>query len=436
MAEFILPVDIANRACQHVGVPRLDRTQGFLEDSQQASQIGDVYGKLRRAELRRNVWRFAIRRSVLRAIDTTTMRLAAALWQEDATYFVGSIVLDGSNNVWISRSPDNLGNNPASSPTLWEPFFGSPMVTLYSDTTSYFTGELVYTTPGDGTNKVYLSLQNNNEDDPETATDWDDEATYYKNQVVTYSAVTYMSLIDFNINQTPSSSPQLWDSGTSYSIGNSVGASDGYIYTSVINANLGNDPIDGDVTKWTNTNVLNPWTREFTGGTGSVKWLQVGGDGAPAGGVTLATPNIIYPVGCGPSSQDNTRNIYPLPCNFLREAPQDPKAGSHSWIGAPTGLDYNDWNPERDFIISSEQGPIVLRFVADITDVSMMDDMFCEGLGLRIALEVCEPLTQSNAKLNNIAQKYQKFFGEARTVNAIETGSTEPPTDDYLACRA
>jgi hypothetical protein len=64
-----------------------------------------------------------------------------------------------------------------------------------------------------------------------------------------------------------------------------------------------------------------------------------------------------------------------------------------------------------------------------------MDDMFCEGLGARIGLAVCEPLTQSTAKTNTIAQEYQKFMSEARAVNGIETGAVEPPLDDYIACR-
>ena len=48
--------------------------------------------------------------------------------------------------------------------------------------------------------------------------------------------------------------------------------------------------------------------------------------------------------------------------------------------------------------------------------------MFCEGLAARIALEVCEPLTQSTAKLGAIAKVYQEWIDQARTVNAIEQG--------------
>jgi hypothetical protein len=63
------------------------------------------------------------------------------------------------------------------------------------------------------------------------------------------------------------------------------------------------------------------------------------------------------------------------------------------------------------------------------------DPMFVEGFGSRIALETCEPITQSTEKLKAIAGEYKTFMGEARTVNAIEQGPTEPPEDDYITCR-
>jgi hypothetical protein len=70
-----------------------------------------------------------------------------------------------------------------------------------------------------------------------------------------------------------------------------------------------------------------------------------------------------------------------------------------------------------------------------MSDVRRMDPMFCEGLAARIALNVCEPLTQSTEKVGFIAKEYQKFIDEARARNAIEVGSSEPPIDDYLVAR-
>ena len=58
---FVSPVDIANRACQHIGAKRIT---AFTDDVVQATELGFVYDKLRRRELRRNVWGFSIRRAV------------------------------------------------------------------------------------------------------------------------------------------------------------------------------------------------------------------------------------------------------------------------------------------------------------------------------------------------------------------------------------
>jgi hypothetical protein len=88
----------------------------------------------------------------------------------------------------------------------WEPYFGPLAVALYDSTEAYSAGELVYTTAGDGTNRVYVSLQSDNEDNPATATAYDATVTYQKNDVVTSSAIAYMSLIDLNTANTPASS--------------------------------------------------------------------------------------------------------------------------------------------------------------------------------------------------------------------------------------
>ncbi len=78
----------------------------------------------------------------------------------------------------------------------------------------------------------------------------------------------------------------------------------------------------------------------------------------------------------------------------------------------------------------------MFRFAANISQVPLMDSMFCEGLACRVAYAVCETLTNSNVKLQAIGGAYKAFMGEARLANGIEVGSTQPPLDDFLACRA
>lgn len=423
--SFNAPVDIANRALQHCGATRLG-TAGFNEDSKNASETAFVYDKLRRAELRRNVWRFAIREAVLRPVSPTTTQIGALLWASSTTYDYGAIVTDATGAIWSSNINNNLNNETGSSPQ-WEPYYGALVADAFDATTSYSAGEMVYVTTGNGAAQVYRSLINANEDVPGTINTYDAAVTYLEGQVVSYLSVTYQSLIDFNTGNTPSAAPALWNSGTTYAIGNQVGGSDGIIYTSLTNGNIGHDPTTDLLSNWSNAGVLNPWTTVITSGTGSFNWVPID--------ATLNPLPILYPITAGVSTQNQTRNVFWLPANFLRRAPQDPKAGSISYLGVPGNLEADDWRFEARYIVSAQVDPIVLRFVADIVDVTAMDEMFCEGLAARIAMEVCEPITQSASKLQTIRTAYKDVMGDARAVNGIEVGAQEPPLDDFIACR-
>lgn len=431
MAEFLTPVDIANRALQLCGTSRIDGL-GFTEDSKNASEVAFAYGKCRRAELMNNSWGFSIKRAVLRAIDTNTMTLAPALWVASTTYFVGCIVSDETGTLWQSRIPDNLGNQPENSLT-WEPYFGPLTASLYDPTLAYYAGEIVYTTAGDGTYRPYISLTTGNSDVPGTATAYDATAVYMKDDVVTYLSVAYLSLIDLNTNQTPSSAPALWSGSTTYASGTKVGGSDGVIYQSVINGNIGNDPTVDDGTHWTNTGVLNPWTTVFVSGSGSMNWRQIGGKEFPMG-VALQQLNIIFPLGSGPSAQSGTNNLFHLPAAYLRTAPPDPKMGYVTPLGGPNFLCDDDHVREGDFIISSDS-IVILRFVADVTDVSKMPDLFCEALAASVAKAVCDALTQSQSQLAGIKQAYKEAVSAAKVQNGIEQGVQQPPDDELIACR-
>lgn len=552
MPEFLSPTDVANRACQHVGVRQLDPVLGFSDGSKAAKEISFCYGKLRRAELRRNIWVFATRLTAIRAIDTNTLILAPTLWVQSSTYFLGSVVSDQTGTLWESIIRDNTANQPQGSPSAWQPYFGPMTASLYDSSQAYYSGELVYTAAGDGTYNVYKSLINSNSVHPALPNEWSTSTVYYKDQVVqvfpawsslttysqgqtvtytdgnTYSSLVnsnlnnipsatvgtdwalvpiltlqtqtvpitganmitqpmtspvnewaqattyssgsfvmfngseylsiannntgnfpnvsgstfwvavsggtlYISLIDLNLNNNPANAAAAWSSSTTYSSGNFAAASDGNTYKSLANSNLNNNPVTDGGVHW-QLIALTAWTSTFTQGGGNSQWLQIGGAASPSG-VALTALNITYPIGCGPVSQAQTKNVYRLPAGYLRRANQDPKAGGFSWLGAPGQMIYRDWTFVGNYLTTMDSNPIVFRFVADVQDVTQMDDMFCELLAARIGIEVCEPVTQSKTKIDTIASVYKQFGTEARTVNAIEVGAEEESLDDYLACR-
>ena len=424
MIAFLDSLDIANRACQRVGCSRILTVD---EDSKANNELTFVYDKLRRAELRRNFWVFSIRRAVLRPIDTTTMLLDPAVWDATVTYAPGAIVKDENGSLWQSMMTENINNEPGST-VAWDGYFGPMTVHLYDAETTYYAGELVYAPAGNpGGYVVFTSLINGNEDDPEVGDAWVTTTTYNYGDVVTYGGYNWRSLIELNQGITPAVAPLDWDSTAVYAAAETVVASDGYIYTSVAGSNTGFDPVTDAGVHWTNSNLPAAWTRTPTVYTAATNWRPLF--------AAIRRIDIQYPVGAGPLSQSNTRSVFRKPNGYLRTAPEMGKQGSHSSLGAPSGLDYNDWEMEGDYIISSETTAILVRFVADLVDVSKMDDMFCEGLACRMGFETCEAITQSSSKQQTIGAAYLRFMTEARLVNAIEVGPTEPPEDDFITCR-
>lgn len=443
---YLDSLDIANRALFHLGVPPI---LSVTENSERAATMSFLYDKVRRAELRRNCWRFSTRRVALRPLTTTAQLVVPAQWSAAVTYMPGSFVADANNQFWISTVSENVGNVPGVT-NVWEQYFGPMSADLWQSPntsgaaggtlntlpspTAYFAGELVYM-PGvtAGTFTVYASRVNSNGDTPNVPYTWSATNQYGLDDVVVDgNGNLWRSTIAYNVGITPAAAPAPWVATNNYGQNVLVTGPDGIIYNSLHASNVGNNPALDSGVNWASTNTPAAWASANNewgkGQQPADSWLPI------FGGMRNLT--FVYPIGTGPLEQTVTKNAYRLPGGFLRRAPDDPKAGSQSYLGAPSGLAYDDWNLEGNFIVSQEGTPIILRFIADVAKVSEFDDLFCEGLACRLAYEACEKITQSTEKLRSISQIYKDHMGDAREVNAIEVGSTEPPVDDWIACRA
>src|SRR5258708_409210 len=78
---------------------------------------------------------------------------------------------------------------------------------------------------------------------------------------------------DYLIADPAGHAPPRWASGTTYSMDQEVGGSDGNIYKSLVNNNLGNNPVTDNGVHWQNTgpqNVLDPYHTHLS----EYKWFQ------------------------------------------------------------------------------------------------------------------------------------------------------------------
>lgn len=429
-AFFQTETYIVNRALQKVGAQRIATGAFRTEQSKAADECRACYDGLRRAELRRNVWRFSIRTLAIRALNLVSQNVTFLAWAVGTTYKQNDVILGSDGQLYISLVGSNIGNDPTATNGFWVLYFGSLQANQYINT---FSAAQIY-----AVNQYALGS----------------------------NGTVYVSLVGNNLGNDPTVAPAVWSSLTTYASGNFVTGSDGNVYQSVAGTNLNHNPVGDGGVHWTllvantdgalgwdvatNVNANNSYfagEMVYTLGSSTVYLSLVSGNQTNpltdttgswltfTSTPTLSAINFIYPVGSGPDTENFSRNVYMFPSGYLREAPQDPKASVGAFLGGPTGLLYDDWNFENQCFTSFDPGPVLFRFAADISDPTQFDPLFAEGFACRLGMEVCEPLTQSVEKINTIGAEYKKFMSEARVVNGIETGPTDPPLDDYIAVR-
>ena len=388
---FSLPVDIANVGLEALGVDTITAADFASPVTKGGRESSRCYDKLRVAELRRNVWRFATRRVILRPIDTATCIWTPPAYSAAATYAVGAVT-SYNGDYYQAQSGVQVGDIPDTAAT-WLRYFGPLAIdpfflqTTQTGSGGYYPGELVII--------------------PEA---WAIGNAYLANTLILRTGVLYVSLSG-NTGHDPAASTGYWTPyvgapNTVPSLGPFVYSTFGagpQVYLSLVSGNT-----------------------VFPSGS-ATGWLAVNG--------TLATLQILYPIGSGPLSQATTPNVFRLPNGYLRQAPTDPKGQFAPAVGGPAYNQEEDYLFEGNYIVSSCTSLIMLRFVADVIDVMNMDPMFCEGLGQRMGWTMCEAMTQAKDKKDDCAAAYKLIMGEARAVNGIETGTVDPAEDEYLMVR-
>jgi hypothetical protein len=120
---------------------------------------------------------------------------------------------------------------------------------------------------------------------------------------------------------------------------------------------------------------------------------------------------------------------FPLPSNFLRVLPPYPEQN----------LNDRDWQIEDGdevlAIFTDDAAPLNIRYVQQVTDPNKMDPLFREALATKLALELCEALTQSNTKKDLLFRDYDAAIKLAKRTNAIENVPAEPATDTWITAR-
>lgn len=118
-------------------------------------------------------------------------------------------------------------------------------------------------------------------------------------------------------------------------------------------------------------------------------------------------------------------NYFPLPADYLRLLPADEGDADP----------YDDKRVEGRYIVSDYAGPMFIRYTAHITDVNLYHPLLIEAIACRLALQICEEITQSNAKKEGIRADHKIAVMEARRQNAFSSKPHYPAMDSWESVR-
>jgi hypothetical protein len=79
--------------------------------------------------------------------------------------------------------------------------------------------------------------------------------------------------------------------------------------------------------------------------------------------------------------------------------------------------------------------PLPILYVADVTDTNQFHPLFVEALACKLAMEMCERLTQSTTKLSSMAQQYATTVRRARFANAVQNPPQSRPDNTWILSR-
>jgi len=118
-------------------------------------------------------------------------------------------------------------------------------------------------------------------------------------------------------------------------------------------------------------------------------------------------------------------NSFTLPADCLQVIPPYPEDDTVD----------RDWVLESNKIITEDDAPLYLRYIARISDANQMHVLFREALACSIALALCEKVTQSNSKKVKLEEDYDKAIKEAKRISAIQNVPAKSPDDTWITVR-
>lgn len=126
---------------------------------------------------------------------------------------------------------------------------------------------------------------------------------------------------------------------------------------------------------------------------------------------------------------------YPLPADCLRVLMLGDILPGYDPTDYRNGADSSEWVIEGRSLLTNTTGDLNLRYVRQVEDTTQWDAAFIETFACRLAIELCERITQSSEKRQQAKAEYRDALGEARRAGALELPSVPIADDSWVLVR-
>lgn len=79
-----------------------------------------------------------------------------------------------------------------------------------------------------------------------------------------------------------------------------------------------------------------------------------------------------------------------------------------------------DYQREGDFILSNAAAPLRIRYLVDVVEPALWDDLFVKAFAMRVAWQIADRITGDTNRVQLAERKYQKALSDAKRVDARE----------------
>jgi hypothetical protein len=90
---------------------------------------------------------------------------------------------------------------------------------------------------------------------------------------------------------------------------------------------------------------------------------------------------------------------------------------------------------ERKAILADTDGPLFIRYAADIVDVGDWDDLFVQAFAARLAFQIADRITGDRGRKSDSWAEYKAAIADAGGVDAKEDPPEEPYDSSWVTTR-